>query len=109
MGTQPLVVAQVRAFPQEVKVEIGQHRPEPVRIDNVPLMPLVALDLQAVHERLGPVAEHSLEQPVAVQPLHGNKLAWLAPSRSTTQAVRASGRKARITHFFSLSVPPGSS
>ena len=46
-----------------------------------PLMPLVALDLQAVHERLGPVAEHSLEEPVGVQPLHGNKLAWLAPQQ----------------------------
>ena len=81
VGTQPLVVAEVRSFAQEVKVEIGQHRPELVRIDNFPLMPLVVLDLQAVHERLGPVAEHSLEKPVGVQPLHGNKLAGLAPQQ----------------------------
>ena len=71
----------MRSFAQEVKVEVGQHRPEPVRIDELPLMPLVVLDLQAVRERLGPVAEDSLEEPVGVHPLHRNKLAGLAPQQ----------------------------
>ena len=52
VGTQPLVVAVVCSFSQEVKVEIGQHRPEQVGIDELPVMPFVVLDLEPVRERL---------------------------------------------------------
>ncbi len=110
VGTQPLIVPQVRAFSQEVKVEVGQHRSEPVRVDDFPLMPLVVLDLKAVHKRLWPVGEDEPDKarPGAADPSQQAFRARPA-SRSTTQAVRASGRNARITHCFTSSVPPGTS
>ena len=57
VGTQPLVIAIVRPFAQQVQVEIGQHRPERVGIDKLPRMPLVVLDPQPIRERAWPAGE----------------------------------------------------
>lgn len=78
VGTQPLKVAKMGSFSQKVKVEIRQYRAELIGIDKLPLVPLVILDLEPVHDGPRSVVEDGLEKPVGVQPLHRNKRTRLA-------------------------------
>ena len=61
MRPKPLEVAVVRPLAEQVQVEIGQDRPELVWIDELPGMPLVVLDGEAIGERPGPLGEEGLE------------------------------------------------
>ncbi len=78
VGTEPLVVAEMRTFAQEVKVEVGQRRPEAVGVDEFPAMPFVVLDAKPVRESLGAFAKNGDEEAILMDPFHRNSFARLA-------------------------------
>ena len=51
VGTEPLVIAVVRPFAEQVEVEVGQDRPEAIGVDEIPRMPLVVLHPEPIGER----------------------------------------------------------
>ena len=95
VGTEPLVIAIVRPFAEQVQVEIGEHRPKRVRIDELPRMPLVVLDPEPIGEAALPAGEHGDEKTVRMDSLHRDPLARLAarqvddPGRSGLRQERA--------------------
>ncbi len=44
MGTEPLVIAVMRPFAEQVQVKIGEDRPEQIRVNEVPGMSLAVFD-----------------------------------------------------------------
>ena len=96
VGAEPLEVAVVRPLAEQVEVEVGQDRAEPVGVDELPGVPLVVLDGQAVGERLGRPGKTASKRPSGWIRSIGTRTPGSPLARSTTQACCASGRNARI-------------
>ena len=98
VGTEPLVIAIVRPFAEQVQVKIGEDRPKRIRIDEFPRVSLAVFHAETIRESALPAGEASDEKTIGVNPLHRRPA---RPARrcvrSTTQADMASGRKARTT------------
>ena len=78
VSAQPLEVSQVGSLAEKMKIEIGKDGPEAVGVDQLPAVPLVILELQAVSKRLGPVRKNGLKKPVGVDLLHRHERSGLA-------------------------------
>ena len=110
MGTEPLVIAVVRPFAEQVQVKIGEDRPKEIGIDEFPRVSLAVFDPQTIGESALPAGEAGDEKTVGVNSLHRRPRSPGSPCvRSTTQAVFASGRKARTTQVFGPAASAGSS
>ena len=110
VGPQPLVVAEMRALAQKVKVEIGEHRLESIGIDELPAVcPSWFSTSSRYMNGSGRSVNTAWKKPVRVNSLHGNQHARLAlqPDRPPRLADRASGRNARITQSLAPSMPSG--
>ena len=106
VGPQAFEVAVVRPFAQQVKVEVGQDRSELVGVDELPAMPLVVLDRQAIREALRRLEEDGLEEAVVDGSAPSARGRPGSPcDRSTTHASRASGKNARTTQARESPVP----
>ena len=88
VGTEPLVIAVVRPFAQQVQVKIGEDRPEEIGIDEIPRMPLVVFHREPIGKSAVPAGEAGHEKTIRVNSLHRDPLARLA---------LASGRRPRPT------------
>src|SRR5262249_50598667 len=67
---EPLEVAVMGPLAEEVEVEVGQDRPELVRVDKLPAVPLLVLDGEAVREGGRTLGEDPFEEAVGMDPLH---------------------------------------
>ena len=78
MGTEPLVIAVVRPFAEQVQVKIGEDRPKEIGIDELPGMSLVVFDPQTIGESALPAGEPAYEKTIGVNSLHRRPLTRLA-------------------------------
>ena len=97
MGTEPLVIAVVRPFAEQVQVKIGEDRPEEIGIDEFPGVSLGVFDPETIRESAFPAGEPAHEKTVGVNSLHRDPLdpARLASGRRPRPTLPPAGRRGR--------------
>ncbi len=63
VGSQPLIVAVVRSFTQEMQIKVRQERAEKIRVDEVPSMPFVVLNADPIGKCIGTAREPRAKNP----------------------------------------------
>ena len=91
MGAELVVEMQMRAFAEQIEIEIGQHRRKAVRVLDLDHL-LAVTGAQVVARRA--VGQRTGEQPGLVDARAG---CWTRPRSSITATSAASGRKTRTT------------
>ena len=70
VGPELLEVAEVGPLADQVEVEVGHDRPEPVGVDELPGVPLVVLDLQPIGDRRRRPGGDVFEEAVGMDSIH---------------------------------------
>ena len=79
VSAEPLVVPIVGSLAEQVQIEVGQDRPQGIRVDELPRMPFMILHSQPVGETLGAIGEDRREEAVGVDAFHRDLFARLTP------------------------------
>ena len=97
VGAQSFVVAIVCPLGQQMKIEVGEQRPEGVRIDKIPGMPFLVLHPEPIREGGASASEFGFEEAIRMDSLHRDQFSRLASGKVDDPGV-ASLRKERPDH-----------